>query len=328
MASKILVTRPLFDEALQNLRREFEVDLNSEDHVLSKTDLIERLRGKQGVLPLVTDIIDREVLESAPALRVVANFGVGFDNIDVRSATNLGIVVTNTPGVLTETTADFAWTLLMAAARRVIEADKFIRANLFREWSPKLFVGPDVYGKTLGLIGLGRIGQAVARRAAGFNMRIVFHTPRPVPGELTEALGVTQLPFEEVLRISDFMSIHVPLNASTRHLMSDETFALMKASAIVINTSRGPVVDEKALVRALQEGRIAGAGLDVFEREPDIEPELLEMGNVVLTPHIASASHETRFRMCAMAVDNLIATLKDQRPPNLVNPEVWDRRRQ
>jgi glyoxylate reductase len=328
MASKILVTRPLFDDALQDLRREFDVEINSHDHVLSKKDLIERLRSKQGVLPLVTDIIDREVLESAPALKVVANFGVGFDNIDVRSATNLGIVVTNTPGVLTETTADFTWTLLMAASRRLIEADKFIRAKLFREWSPKLFVGHDVCGKTLGLIGLGRIGQAVARRAAGFNMRIVFHASRPVPEELTKALGVTQLPFEEVLRISDFISIHVPLNAATRHLMNDETFALTKPSAIVINTSRGLVVDEKALVRALQDGKIAGAGLDVFEREPEIEPELLEMENVVLAPHIASASYETRLKMCAMAVENLLATLKDQRPPNLVNPEVWDRRRQ
>jgi len=268
-----------------------------------------------------------ELLQSTPRLKVVANFAVGFNNVAVDSATQLGVVVTNTPGVLTETTADFAWTLLMAAARRVVEADKFARAGKFKAWGPRMFLGYDIYGKTLGLVGLGRIGQAVARRAAGFNMRVVFHDPESIPDRIIKELGVTRLPFDELLRVSDFISLHVPLFPETHHLLNDQTFALMKPTCIVINTSRGPVVDEKALVRAVRDGKIAGAGLDVFEREPEIEPELFAMGNVILAPHIASASHETRLRMCMMAADNLIAALKGERPPNLVNPEVWDKRR-
>ena len=215
----------------------------------------------------------------------------------------------------------------MAAARRVVEADKFARAGKFKAWGPKMFLGYDIYGKTLGLVGLGRIGQAVARRAAGFNMRVVFHDPESIPDRIIKELGVTRLPFDELLRVSDFISLHVPLFPETHHLLNDHTFALMKPTCIVINTSRGPVVDEKALVRAVRDGKIAGAGLDVFEREPEIEPELFAMENVILAPHIASASHETRLRMCMMAADNLIAALKGERPPNLVNPEVWDKRR-
>jgi len=324
---KVYVTRPVFDEAIDRLRREFEVELNSEDRILAKQELIAHLRDKDGALTLLTDAIDLELLQSTPRLKVVANFAVGFNNVAVDSATKLGVVVTNTPGVLTETTADFAWTLLMAAARRVVEADKFARAGKFKAWGPKMFLGYDIYGKTLGLVGLGRIGQAVARRAAGFNMRVVFHDPESIPDRIIKELGVTRLPFDELLRVSDFISLHVPLFPETHHLLNDHTFALMKPTCIVINTSRGPVVDEKALGRAVRNGKIAGAGLDVFEREPEIEPELFAMENVILAPHIASASHETRLRMCMMAVDNLIAALKGERPPNLVNPEVWNKRR-
>ena len=324
---KVYVTRPVFDEATDRLRREFEVELNTEDRILPKQELISHLRDKDGALTLLTDAIDLEVLQSTQRLKVVANFAVGFNNVALDSATKLGVVVTNTPGVLTETTADFAWTLLMAAARRVVEADKFARAGRFRAWGPKMLLGYDIYGKTLGLVGLGRIGQAVARRAAGFNMRVVFHDPESIPERIIKELGVTRLPFDELLRVSDFISLHVPLFPETHHLLNDHTFALMKPTCIVINTSRGPVVDEKALVRAVREGKIAGAGLDVFEREPEIEPELFAMENVILAPHIASASHETRLRMCMMAADNLIAALKGERPPNLVNPEVWDKRR-
>jgi len=324
---KVYVTRPVFDEATDRLRREFEVELNTEDRILPKQELISHLRDKDGALTLLTDAIDLEVLQSTQRLKVVANFAVGFNNVALDSATKLGVVVTNTPGVLTETTADFTWTLLMAAARRVVEADKFARAGRFRAWGPKMLLGYDIYGKTLGLVGLGRIGQAVARRAAGFNMRVVFHDPESIPERIIKELGVTRLPFDELLRVSDFISLHVPLFPETHHLLNDHTFALMKPTCIVINTSRGPVVDEKALVRAVREGKIAGAGLDVFEREPEIEPELFAMENVILAPHIASASHETRLRMCMMAADNLIAALKGERPPNLVNPEVWDKRR-
>jgi len=324
---KVYVTRPVFDDTIERLKRDVDVEANPEDRILSKQELIERLRDKDGALTLLTDAVDLEVLQSAPKLKVVANFAVGFNNVAIDSATKLGVVVTNTPGVLTETTADFAWTLLMAAARRVVEGDKFSRAGKFNAWGPKMLLGYDVYGKTLGLIGLGRIGQAVARRAAGFNMRVVFHDSEPIPEQVIKDLGVTRLPLEEVLRISDFISLHVPLFPETHHLFNDKTFALMKPTCIVINTARGPVVDEKALVRAVRDGKIAGAGLDVYEREPEIEPELFKMDNVVLAPHIASASHETRLKMCMMAADNLLAVLKGQRPPNFVNPEVWDKRR-
>jgi glyoxylate reductase len=324
---KVYVTRPVFDEAIERLTREVDVELNPEDCILTKKELIERLQNKDGALTLLTDSVDLQVLQSAPRLKVVANFAVGFNNVALDAATELGVVVTNTPGVLTETTADFAWTLLMAAARRVVEGDKFARSGKFKAWGPKMFLGHDVYGKTLGLIGLGRIGQSVARRAAGFNMRVVFHDAEPIPESTIKDLGVTRLPLDELLKTADFISMHVPLLPQTHHLLNDQTFALMKPNCIVINTSRGPVVDERALVRALRERKIAGAGLDVFEREPEIEPELFEIENVVLAPHIASASHETRLKMCLMAADNLLAALKGIRPPNLVNPEVWEHRR-
>jgi glyoxylate reductase len=324
---KVYVTRPVFDDAIDRLRRDVDVEANPEDRILSKQELIEKLRDKDGALTLLTDTVDLDVLQSAPKLKVIANFAVGFNNVSIDSATKLGIAVTNTPGVLTETTADFAWTLLMAAARRVVEGDKFARAGKFKAWGPKMFLGHDVYGKTLGLVGLGRIGQAVARRAAGFNMRVVFYDSEPIPEQVIKDLGVTRLPLDELLRISDFISLHVPLFPETHHLLNDRTFAVMKPNCIVINTSRGPVVDEKALARAVRDRKIAGAGLDVFEREPEIEPELLAMENVVLAPHIASASDETREKMCMIAADNLLAVLKGQRPPNLLNPEVWDNRR-
>src|SRR5206468_7998327 len=265
---KVYVTRPVFDGAIDRLRREFEVELNTEDRILTKQELTAHLRDKDGALTLLTDAIDLELLQSTPRLKVVANFAVGFNNVAVDSATKLGVAVTNTPGVLTETTADFAWTLIMAAARRVVEGDRFARAKNFKAWGPKMLLGYDVYGKTLGLIGLGRIGKAVARRAAGFNMRVVFYDPEPIPEDTIKHLGATPLPLDEVLQVSDFISLHVPLLPETHHLMADRTFALMKPTAVVVNTSRGPVVDEKALVRALKDGRISAAGLDVCERGP------------------------------------------------------------
>ncbi|PYS07081.1 MAG: D-glycerate dehydrogenase [Acidobacteria bacterium] len=327
MTARVYVTRPIFDQGVERLKREVHVEVNSDERVLSKSELISHLREADGALTLLTDIINREVLDACPRLKVVANFAVGFNNVDIEAATERGVIVTNTPGVLTETTADFAWTLLMAAARRVVEADRFARAGKFKMWGPKMFLGHDVYGKTLGLIGLGRIGQAVARRASGFNMKVIFHDAEPIPEQVLQDLGVTPAPLEELLRISDFISVHVPLLAETKHLLSDRTFAMMKPTCVVVNTSRGPVVDEKALVRALKNGKIAAAALDVFEREPEIEPELFDIDNVVIAPHIASASHETRLKMCMMAAENLLASLKGNRPPNLVNPEVWGKRR-
>jgi len=327
VTARVYVTRPIFDQCVERLKHEVHVEVNSDERVLSKSELISHLREADGALTLLTDIINREVLEACPGLKVVANFAVGFNNVDIEAATELGVIVTNTPGVLTETTADFAWTLLMAAARRVVEADRFARAGKFKMWGPRMFLGHDVYGKTLGLIGLGRIGQAVARRASGFNMKVVFHDAEPIPEQVLQDLRVTPVPLEELLRISDFISVHVPLLAETKHLLSDRTFAMMKPTCVVVNTSRGPVVDEKALVRALKNGKIAAAALDVFEREPEIEPELFDIDNVVIAPHIASASHETRLKMCMMAAENLLASLKGNRPLNLVNPEVWGKRR-
>lgn len=327
MTHNIFVTRPIFDEVLERLRREAHVEINAEDRVLSSNELVPRLREADGVMTLLTDSVDRALLEAAPRLKVVSNVAVGFNNIDFDQATRLGVVVTNTPGVLTETTADFTWALLMAAARRVVEADNFTRAGKFKVWELRMFLGHDIFGKTMGIIGLGRIGQAVARRAKGFNMRIVFAGSEQVPDAVIRELGAERLPVNDLFGVSDFISLHVPLSESTKHLLNDQSFAMMKSNCIVVNTSRGPVVDEKALVRALKQGKIAAAGLDVFEREPEIEPELLEMDNVVLAPHIGSASRETRLKMCNMAAENLLAALNGQRPPNLVNPLVWDHRR-
>jgi glyoxylate reductase len=323
----VYVTRPIFEETLEKLKREVDVHINPDDRVLEKTELIGHLRDADGAISLVTDTIDREVLESAPRLKVVSSVAVGVNNVDLEAATRAGVVVTNTPGVLTETTADFAWTLLMAAARRLVEADRFMRAGKFKAWGPKMLLGYDVFGKTLGLVGLGRIGQAMARRAAGFDMKVIFHDPEPIADDLVRALGVRRVPVEELFRASDFVSLHVPLLPETHHLVNDRTLAMMKPTCIVVNTSRGQVVEERALARALREKRIAAAAIDVYEREPEIEPGLLELDNIVLAPHIGSASHETRLKMCMMAADNLLSTLKGLRPPNLVNTEVWETRR-
>ena len=321
---KVLVTQPILPEALELLKAASLVDFNSQDQVLPKGQLIERLAETDGVLTLLTDVIDAEVLAAAPRLKIVANAAVGFNNIDVNAATRLGILVTNTPGVLTETSADLTWALLMAAARRLGEAERFTRAGKFKAWGFQMFLGFDVYGKTLGIIGLGRIGRAVARRARGFGMNVVYFNSRPVRSEVAVECGALAVTFEELLKTSDFITLHVPLAADTEHLLNDRTFAAMKPNCIVVNTSRGPVIDEKALVRALRAGKIAGAGLDVYEHEPEIEPALFEMENVVLAPHIGSATRETRLRMCTMAAENLISALKRERPPNLVNPEVWE----
>ena len=323
---KVLVTKPVFPEALEFLKSRVTIDANLEDRVLSRKELIERLQGKQGAVTLLTDIMNQEVLESIPDVRVICNIAVGYNNVDVDTASRLGILVSNTPGVLTETTADFAWTLLMAAARRVVEGDSFARSGQWKAWGLQMLLGHDVYGKTLGIIGFGRIGQAVARRAMGFNMTIQYFDSQPVPPEAVPP-GVNAVSLKTLLSTSDFISVHVPLLPETTHLLNDETFSQMRPNCIVVNTSRGPVVDEKALARALKSGKIAAAGLDVFEKEPEIATELIGLQNVVLAPHIASASRETRLRMCMMAAENLVAGLRGERPPNLVNPEALANRR-
>ena len=323
---KVLVTKPVFPEAMEFLKSQVSIDANTDDRVLPRQELISRLQDKQGAVTLLTDIMDREVLESLPGVRIISNIAVGFNNIDIATASRLGILVTNTPGVLTETTADFAWTLLMAAARRVVEGDSFARSGQWKAWGLQMLLGHDVFGKTLGIVGFGRIGQAMARRAMGFSMRIQYFDTQPVPPEAVPP-GVTAATLDNLLSTSDFISVHVPLLPETTHLLNDTTFARMKPNCVVVNTARGPVVDEAALARALKTGKIAGAGLDVFEREPEIEPALLELNNVVLAPHIASASRETRLKMCMMAAENLVAGLKGEHPPNLVNPEALGNRR-
>jgi glyoxylate reductase len=281
--------------------------------------------GCQGILSQVMDPIGEKVL-STPGLAIVANVAVGFDNIDVPAASRYGVMAAHTPGVLTETTADFAFALMMAAARRVAEGDRMIRSGGFDGWAIDMLLGQDVWGATLGLVGVGRIGAAVARRAAAFRMRILYTDEVALAPEVERELGASRVGLEALLDGADFVSLHVPLTPETRHLVGARQLERMKPSAVLVNTSRGPVVDEAALAAALREGQIFAAGLDVFEREPEVHPALRELDNVVLAPHIASGSVRTRSEMSVLAVRNLLAGLRGDRPPNLLNPEVLDKR--
>lgn len=314
MSKNILISNVLPDEARQMIPRDVTVDYNPGDVPLAKTELIRRLQGMQGLICHIVSAIDEEVLGASRDLKIVANVAVGYNNIDVAAARRRGIVVTNTPDVLTETTADFAWALLMAAARRVIEADQYARAGQWKAWKWDLLWGMDVHGKTLGVLGFGRIGRAVARRAGGFGMRVLYHdAQRPEPA-VEQELRATYADPDTLLRESDFVSVHTPLMTETRHLVNETALRKMKKTAILVNAARGPIVDEAALVRALSEGWIAGAGLDVFEEEPRIHPGLLPLRNVVLAPHIASASHDTRVAMATLAVRNCLAVLEGKPP--------------
>jgi glyoxylate reductase len=329
---RVLMTQRVPEAAIERLRDAIgeggTLDINPDpDRIWSKQELIERLRGNDynALYCLLTNPVDAEVLDAAPALKVVANMAVGYNNIEVDEATRRGIAVTNTPGVLTDTTADFAWTLLMASARRVVEADKFLRAGRFYGWGPLMMVGQDVYGKTLGVIGFGRIGRAVAKRAMGFDMKVLYYDRHPADPNTDKALNARSVPLDELLRESDYVSVHTDYNPETHHLIGKPELESMKRTAYLINTARGPIVDEAALAEALKNGTIAGAGLDVFENEPEVHSGLLELDNVVLAPHIASASLDTRTAMAKMAAENVIAALKGEMPPNCVNPEVFQR---
>ncbi len=310
MSKSVFISNVLPDEARQLIPHEWRAEYNEADIPLSKAELIRRLQGKDGLVCHIISTIDEEVLAACPGLKVVANVAVGFNNIDAAAARRRGVVVTNTPDVLTETTADFAWTLLMAAARRVVEADHYARSGEWKAWKWDLLWGTDVYGKTLGVLGFGRIGRAVARRAGGFNMRILYHDAVRAEAAAERELGATLAPKETVLAEADFVTVHTNLTAETRHLIDEAALQRMKKTAILVNAARGPIVDEAALVRALREGWIAGAGLDVFEEEPTIHPGLVPLRNVVLAPHIASASHDTRIEMARLAVRNCIAVLE------------------
>jgi glyoxylate reductase len=301
------------------------LDINPEaDRIWTKQELIEQLRRKDynALYCMLTNPIDAEVLDAAPNLKIAANMAVGYNNIDVIEATRRGVAVTNTPGVLTDTTADFAWALLMASARRVAEGDRFTRAEKFNGWGPLMMIGQDVHGKTLGIIGFGRIGRALAKRATGFDMRVLYYDRFPADPASEQALHATLVSVDKLLEESDYVSVHTDYNPETHHLIGAPELAKMKRTAYLINTSRGACVDEAALVDALRSGQIAGAGLDVFEREPHIHPGLLELESVVLAPHIASASLDTRNAMGLMAAENIIAALNGEVPPNIVNPEV------
>lgn len=324
MPGRVFITQPI-PEPGPGLIRQFTSDVaaNTADRVLAPEELRRAVQGRDAVLCLLTDAVDEAVLKVAAegGCRVFANMAVGYNNIDVAAATRLGILVTNTPGVLTEATADLTWTLLLGVARRVAEGDRVMRADAFPGWGPMYMLGGDVTGRTLGLVGPGRIARAVAERAKGFGMTILYAGRRPSP-EL-DALGARQASLETLLAESDFVSLHVPLNAQTRHLIDAQALARMKRSAYLINTARGPVVDEPALVAALQAGTIAGAGLDVYEDEPKMAKGLADCPNTLLLPHLGSATVATRAAMSRIAAENLIAVLDGRKPANLVNPDAW-----
>jgi glyoxylate reductase len=324
-SSTVLVTRALVPEAMRALDGTCDIDLyEGPPEAIPRDELLRRAAGKDGLLTLLTERVDAELLDAAgPQLKIVANHAVGFDNVDVPECTRRGVLVTNTPDVLTEATADLAWSLILACVRRVAEGDRFLRSRRPWIWGPSMMLGHDLYGKTLGIAGCGRIGQAVARRATGFGMRVTYHDPVRLPEDVERSLGVTWCPFETLLAESDVISVHTPLLPETRHLFGADAFGRMKPTAVLVNTARGPIVDEAALAEALRAGEIFAAGLDVYEREPEVEPALLDLDNVTLLPHLGSATIETRTAMGLLAVDNLLAGLNGKRPRTLVNQEAW-----
>ena len=319
---KLLSTHVLYDQPRRLLAEHFEADYWTGTGRPSRAEFLNRAAGKDALICLLTEKVDADLLDVAGSnLRIVANVAVGFDNIDVAACTARNVAVTNTPGVLDETTADFTWTLLMAVARRVVEGDRLARSGAWQQWNFDLLCGSDVWGKTLGIIGFGRIGRAVARRASGFRMRVIYTSRLRAPDAVEKELNAEYLSRDQVLAEADFLSLHVPLNQDTRGLIGPSELAKMKPTSFLINTTRGPVVDEAALVEALEKGTIAGAALDVFEQEPLIS-DGLRRDNVVLAPHLGSASVETRTRMAMIAVENVIAFFDGKRPPTILNPEV------
>ena len=326
---KVYVTREIPERGLKIIKKRFDVDVWPEYGPPLKEVIIEKVGDVDALVSLLSDSIDVEVFGAAPKLKIVAQMAVGFDNIDVKEATKRGVYVTNTPEVLTETTADFAWALLMSIARRVVEADRYVRGRRWKVgWHPNMLLGRDVYGATIGIVGAGRIGSAVARRAKGFNMKILYCGRKSRP-ELEKILGAKHVDLDVLLKQSDFVSIHISLTKQTYHMIDKEKLRLMKKTAYLVNNSRGAVIDEKALCQALKEGWIAGAALDVFEQEPTpVTNPLLKLDNVVLAPHISSSSHGTRSKMAKMVAENLIAFFERRIPPNLVNREVLKIREQ
>ncbi|HEY5594662.1 MAG TPA: D-glycerate dehydrogenase [Nitrospiria bacterium] len=318
MGPGVFLTRSLPLPVMHRLKTLFNLKYNALDRPLTKQELIRGMRGRRALISMLSDPIDAEVIESNPRLNVIANYAVGYNNIDLKTASSRGIHVTNTPGVLTEATADLTWSLIMSLARRVLEGDRLVRTGRWTGWNPTQLLGMDLTGKTLGIIGMGRIGQAVARRAVGFGMRLIYHNRRRLPVRLEKKFEASYMPLSRLLAAADIISLHLPLTPETRHLIDRRVLDRMKSTALLINTARGPVVDEKALVIALKKGKIAGAGLDVFEEEPDIQKGLFTLPNVVLLPHLGSATVETRIKMGFMVIENIEAALKGKRAPNAV----------
>jgi len=318
----ILSTRPLFPAARTILDQHFDVDYGKPSERISREELLKRVADKEGLVCLLTEKVDDQLLSAAPKLRIASTVSVGYDNIDVAACTKHKVVATNTPGVLDDTTADFAWTLLMAIARRLLEGDAWMRSGTWPGWDLDQLVGGDIWGKTLGVLGFGRIGRGVARRARGFEMRVLYSDAVRASAEVETELNAEFVDRDRLFRESDFISVHVPLLPDTRHLISKDNLEKMKRTAFLVNTSRGPVVDEAALAAALENKKIAGAALDVFEHEPKVHPALLTRKDLILTPHIASASVETRTKMAVMAANNVVALFEGRRPPNAINADA------
>lgn len=324
MKTKILVCRAIFPVVIERLSTHFDVDYNDRDAALPAAQLAARLADKVGAMTLLSDRIDAAVLASAPALRAVCNVAVGYNNFDLEALTGAGVMATNTPGVLDDTTADTVWALLLASARRVVGADKWLRAGQWQGWQfHDNWFGNDVHHATLGILGMGRIGQAVARRALGFDMRVVYHNRHRLADDAEQACNATWVSQDELLREADFLVLLLPYSPATHHLIGASELAAMKPSAHLINVARGGIVDDDALIDALQQRRIAGAGLDVFENEPALDGRFLTLDNAVLTPHIGSSTYATRLGMASLAADNLVAALSGKRPPNLLNPSTF-----
>lgn len=319
---KVLITRPIQQSVIDQISQHCDVQVHPVDEPMSPDLLASAMRDVEGVMPAGVRI-SKEIIDAAPRLRVVSNIAVGYDNIDVEVCNRRHILVTNTSDVLTEATADLAFALLLAAGRRVAEGDRYVRGGHWKQWQWNCLWGTEMHGKTLGLYGFGRIAQATARRARGFSMRILYHARHRASSVIEKEFEAEFVDRETLLRQSDFLSLHVPLTPETRHAIGASELARMKPSAFIINAARGPIIDEEALVQALQASRLAGAGLDVFENEPRVHPALLAMDNVTLSPHVGSATAVTRLRMAMLASENLLAALRGERPPNLVNPEAW-----
>ncbi len=318
---RVFVTRKILPAGLELLREKCQVEVFAGDGVVPRDVLLEKVRRIDGLLCLLSDPIDREVMDNARSLKVISNYAVGYDNIDVEYASRKGIVVTNTPGVLTDATADLAWALLLSVVRRTVEGDRFVREGKFSGWSPTLLLGQDLKEKTLGIVGAGRIGTAMALRSRGWDMRVLYYD-RNRNALLEEKLGAQKTSLEQLLEESDFISLHLPLTPETRHLIDRPALERMKSTAYLVNTARGPIIDEQALAEVLREKQIAGAALDVYEHEPAVTPELLSLENVVLAPHIGSATVETRSEMSRIAALNLLSVLEGKMPPHPVNREV------